>query len=174
MDRIDMSRFWRSAVINPMPSPRRNRRFGRGRRTACGKAPPSHAFDTVAEFDAANYREIVATDTLGNTVLHRATQRGNLKAVIAALHRVPISGRAAFANAQTHPSSGRTGCRTALHEAALRGNVRIATCLLMHGARIDVRDGHGRTPFEIWARMGHPVAEISSLLALLGVAGGLV
>jgi hypothetical protein len=43
-------------------------------------------------------------------------------------------------------------------------------CLLLHGARLDIRDGHGRTSLEIWARMGHPAAEIASIIALLGVA----
>lgn len=147
-----------------------NRRFGRGRRTLCRKCPPSHFFDTVCEFNTATPAEISATDDLGATVLHKAARGGNAKVIMAALQRVPVSAREAFANAQTAPNAGRTGRRTALHEAALRGNVRAVMCLLLHGARLDIRDGHGRTSLEIWARMGHPAAEIASIIALLGVA----
>lgn len=113
--------------------------------------------------------EIAAVDDMGATVLHKATREGNLKIIMVALQRMPISARAAFANAQTYSNAGRSGFRTALHEAALRGNVKAATLLLLHGARLDLRDGHGRTALEIWARMGHPVTEISSVISLLGV-----
>lgn len=147
-----------------------NRRFGRGRRTACGKCPPSHAFDTIGEFNAATPAEITAADSLGATVLHKAARGGNPKVIVAALQRIPVSAREAFVNAQTASNAGRTGCRTALHEAALRGNVRTAMCLLLHGARLDIRDGHGRTSLEIWARMGHPISEISAVIALFGTA----
>ena len=153
-----------------MPARAPNRRFGQGRRTSCGKPPPSHAFRTICDFDAAAPADIVAADDLGATVLHKASREGNLKVLMAALQRVPVSARAVFANARTTPDAGRTGLRTALHEAALRGDTRAATCLLVHGARLDLRDGHGRTALEIWARMGHPVTEISSVISLLGVA----
>ena len=153
-----------------MPTRGPNRRFGQGRRMSCGKRPPSHAFSTICDFNAASVADIVATDDLGATVLHKASREGNLKVLMAALHRVPVSARAAFANARTKPDAGRTGLRTALHEAALRGDTRTATCLLVHGARLNLRDGHGRTALEIWARMGHPVTEISSVISLLGVA----
>jgi ankyrin repeat protein len=127
-------------------------------------------FNTAREFDMASPAEIAAIDDLGATVLHKATREGNLKIIMAVLQRMPVSARASFANVQTYSNAGRSGLRSALHEAALRGNVRAATSLLIHGARLDLRDGHGRTPLEIWARMGHPIADISSVISLLGVA----
>lgn len=135
----------------------------------CGNKPVSHSFNTPADFGAATLADIIAADELGNTVLHAATRRREYKKLIAALQRVPPELRSMFVNSQTHSDAGRTGRRTALHEAALRGDVKAATFLLMHGARIDIRDGHGRTALEIWARMRHPIGELCSVISLMGL-----
>ena len=146
----------------------RNRRFGQGRQTARERLPASHLFVSGKEFGDASVAEITEVDSLGHTVLHVAARRDDPRRIVAAMHQIPVTARAAFANTQTRPDAGRSGLRTALHEAALRGNAKVALLLLVHGARLDIRDGHGRTPLEIWARMGHPTAEMRDALALLG------
>ena len=146
----------------------RNRRFGQGRRGLLASRPPSHSFVSGNEFRDASVAEVAAADSLGNTVLHVAARLDDPRRIVAAMHKIPVTARAAFANTQTRPDAGRSGLRTALHEAALRGNAKVALLLLVHGARLDVRDSHGRTPLEIWARMGHPTAAMRDALALLG------
>lgn len=146
----------------------RNRRFGQGRQPSPQDSPPSHAFINGKQFSDASVAEVTAADSLGHTVLHVAAKLGDPRRIVAAMHRIPVTARAAFANTQTRPDAGRSGLRTALHEAALRGNAKVALILLVHGARLDIRDGHGRTPLEIWARMGHPTAAMRDALALLG------
>jgi len=88
---------------------------------------------------------------------------------MAAMQRVPLTARSAFANIQTKSEAGRSGCRTALHEAALRGHAKVALCLLIHGASLHVRDSHGRTPLDIWEHMRHPAAQLQAALELLGL-----
>ena len=146
----------------------RNRRFGRGRQTSLENSPPSHSFVTGKQFSEASVAEITAVDSLGNTVLHAAAKLDDPRRIVAAMHNIPVTARASFANTQTRPDAGRSGRRTALHEAALRGHAKVALILLVHGARLDIRDGHGRTFLEIWARMGHPTAAMRDALALLG------
>lgn len=108
-------------------------------------------------------------DELGRTVLHVAAQRNNPRIIMAAMQRVPLLARASFANAQTESDAGSSGRRTALHEAALRGNAKVIMCLLIHGARFDIRDGHGRTPLDIWERMRYPAGKLRAALSLLGL-----
>ncbi|GIL57434.1 hypothetical protein Vafri_12651 [Volvox africanus] len=57
--------------------------------------------------------------------------------------------------AGTFTAGGAAGGRTALHYAALAGSFGVAQLLLYHGAFAGVRDGTGRTAYDLARRKGH-------------------
>ena len=67
------------------------------------------------------------------------------------------------------PSGGQLACgRTALHEAAIRGNVEIARLLLAHGANPAVADEDGALPIDLAMENDHD--QVGVLLVGNGVA----
>jgi ankyrin repeat protein len=60
--------------------------------------------------------------------------------------------------------SGFGGVRP-LHSAALAGQAKVVSVLLAYGAKVDVRDNTGQTPFLSF--MSGNVADVSTLVALL-------
>ncbi|GIM13566.1 hypothetical protein Vretimale_16651 [Volvox reticuliferus] len=68
-------------------------------------------------------------------------------------HGNPHGVRGVLAGAFT--VGGAVGGRTALHHAALAGSFGVAQLLLYHGAFAGVRDGTGRTAYDLARRKGH-------------------
>ncbi|GLI67504.1 hypothetical protein VaNZ11_011706 [Volvox africanus] len=68
-------------------------------------------------------------------------------------HGNPHGVRGVLAGAFT--VGGAAGGRTALHYAALAGSFGVAQLLLYHGAFAGVRDGTGRTAYDLARRKGH-------------------
>jgi ankyrin repeat protein len=55
------------------------------------------------------------------------------------------------AAAQTAPSAAELAAYTGLHAAAARGDVAAIQAQISRGAKLDARDGHGRTPLHVAA-----------------------
>lgn len=153
-----------------MASRKENRRFGSGRLLVCTRRSVlhTHRLDEVAS--TVPLLRLMSLDSFGRTVIHSAVQRNDLQSVMKVMHRIPVTMRSSFVNSQTKPDSGRSGKRTALHEAALRGNARMYLALIVHGADPILRDGHGRTAFDIWTKMKYPVHKLKLALAAIGAS----
>ena len=72
-----------------------------------------------------------------------------------ALGVVLVASAAGVAHAQTPPSPGEATAYTGLLAAAARGDTAQIATLVAGGARLDVRDAHGRTPLHVAAYGGH-------------------
>jgi hypothetical protein len=60
-----------------------------------------------------------------------------------------------IAAAQVPPTAADTAAYSGLFAAAARGDAAEVARLVAHGAKIDARDGHGRTPLHVAAFAGH-------------------
>eukprot|EP00198_Chlamydomonas_reinhardtii_P003362 XP_001692698.1 predicted protein [Chlamydomonas reinhardtii] len=79
--------------------------------------------------------------------LVQAAQHGN----VARVAYLVVSGWAAGGGA----GGGGAGGRTALHYAAEAGSFGVVAALIEHGAFVGVRDGAGRTAYDLARRRGH-------------------
>lgn len=147
-----------------------NRRFGSGRMRVCTRRSILHTPRLEEVALTVPLLRLMSLDSFGRTVIHSAVQRNDLQSVMKVMHRIPVTMRSSFVNSRTRPNSGRSGNRTALHEAALRGNARLYLALIVHGADPTLRDGHGRTAFDIWTKMKYPVHKLRLALAAIGAS----
>ena len=85
-----------------------------------------------------------STNSEGNQALHAAMAGRATERIITRL-----LARGADVNARA------AGDHTALHEAALRGNLEIAQLLLAHGADATIRNQDGHTPLDVAQAKGH-------------------
>lgn len=94
--------------------------------------------DRTLEVLAAQELSLEAVNSRGETPLSLACRRGHYRFVVA---KVARGGNVNYVN----PQSGRTP----LHEAAYVGHRAIAECLLLNGAKAEVKDRAGFTPMEL-------------------------
>jgi len=93
-----------------------------------------------------NGADVNASDMLGASPLARAVER----------EYVDVARRLLEVPSLDINARDRSGM-TALHMAAAVGNDTLATALLAHGARIDIKEENGFTPADLAQRNGHTV-----------------
>lgn len=130
---------------------------------------PRRLYDAVAKSDPKRLEELLRSGAdpsaryRGETLLHAATRRGDLK-----IARLLLRWQADASRPSEAPSA-EAGL-TPLHAAAGRGNVALAEVLLRYGAELDARGANGATPLDLAVAAGRD--EIASLLRERGAQGG--
>jgi ankyrin repeat protein len=97
------------------------------------------------------------------------TELGRTPLIISAVEGNPELARLFLDNGADIEAKDQNYKRTALHFAALYGQLDIVDALLKKGAHVDERDGAGKTPLDYAARYGHE--KVAQRLKASGAAG---